>query len=123
MKQPTLIKVLDAWTITGPGIIAEFACQGNGLAQGNALKSHQSRRLWRLESRVKFSHVGNDHKSFPGETEKITWSAFGSSQDLESSRSRILEKESQGVFQYQLTPIDHKEKPMVDDWLEIVVES
>jgi hypothetical protein len=113
------IEILDSWNVTGQGIIVELKHQEKGLPQGARLISRQTGRQWTVKSRLFFNHTLDRQRKFSNESESFMHLAFNPIDNLEKSKTNILNKEEQGIYQYALGPIEHEDKPIVGDLLDV----
>lgn len=117
MTNPQTIQVIDSWDLTSRGIIAELKHQLDGLPTGSIIKSQTTDKEWRVKNRILFHHTLDKQKKFPNEITTYTHSSFGSVDNMLASEKKILEREKQNIFQYQLQPLEHNSKPVVGDTL------
>lgn len=95
----------------------ELKHQQNGLESGFVIKSQTTGKEWRVKSRILFSHTIDKQKKFTNESTLFWHSSFGSVEDMLSFSKNILDKEGQGIFQYQLESIGQHSKPVAGDIL------
>lgn len=114
------IEVIDSWSLSSQGIIAELKYQGNGLPKDTRLKSILTGQQWIVTSRVLFNHVLDEQKRFSSEVENIMSLSFSTVEKMEKSGRNILMKEELGIYQYKLDPEGHSEKPERGGQLEVI---
>lgn len=120
MTNPQTIQVVDSWNTTAFGVIAELQHAFKGLANGIIIKSTTVDKEWRVKKRVLFYHTLDRQKKFAIEATTNIHSSFDSIEKKFQSTKKILDKEAQNVFQYQLHPVGHSSKPDVGDILILV---
>ncbi|HEY4787989.1 MAG TPA: hypothetical protein VIH57_18170 [Bacteroidales bacterium] len=113
------IEVINSWIIQGQGIIAELKYLGAGLEKGTRLISDQSDNEWIVKGRLIFDHIADNQKKFHNETEISMHFDFNPKENEDASGKRLLENESQGIYQYLIEPNDHNEKPKQFEMLKI----
>jgi hypothetical protein len=117
MTNPQAIEVIDSWDLTSRGIIADLQHQLDGLPTGSIIKSQTTDKEWRVNNRILFHHTLDRQKKFPNEITTYTHSSFGSVDNMLASEKKILEREKQNIFQYQLQSVGHNSKPVIGDTL------
>lgn len=116
------IEIKNCWAINGHEMVAELKCDCKGLPKGIMLKSKQTDERWTIVSRLIFNHTGDKQKRFENETDSSMFLSFNSVEKLEDSKNEILKKEQEGIFQFRLDPVGHKNKPKAGDRLEIEIK-
>ncbi len=114
------VLVLNSFSLTGRGIIAEMQHLERGLPAGIELHSPKSGRRWRIKNRMLFNHTYPDHQLFPAEETSCSHFSFRSLQAMMQSKASILEKESQQIFWYAIEPVNHAEKPAEGEILILI---
>ena len=111
MKSGKTIRVIDSWSITGFGIIAEVENIYDGLPKGTVLKSQETKLTWTVESRIIETLATDSLTRFSNETEIPIHLNFKTVSNLEKAKETITERNQNRIFQYQLKPNEHNEKP------------
>jgi hypothetical protein len=113
------IEVIESWIIKGTGIITELKNIDKGLPNGTCLISLQTGYKWIVKGRLIFYHIAETQKRFPGECEVPMHFIFSKNENMEKSKKALLDKENAGIYQYLIEPVQHSEKPMHLEKLEI----
>lgn len=121
MTTPQIIEVIDSWNLTSRGIIADLRHRLEGLSTGSVIKSQTTGKEWRVNNRILFHHILDKQRKFPNEITTYTHSSFGSVDNMLASEKKILEREKQNIFQYQLKAVGHNSKPVVGDTLLSII--
>ena len=111
--------VVKSFNITGRGIIVEIQHKRQGLPPGTELQSQTKGQIWRVKYRLFFNHTLDEHRLFGNEETSYSHFSFRSLESRHRSRTDILSKEAEGIYQYSLEPEGHKEKPEEGEKLKI----
>ena len=111
MKNDSEILILQSFAITGRGIVVEIQHNRQGLPPGTKMQSQINGRIWKIKHRLLFNHTYEDHRLFDNEATVYSHFAFSSLENREKSRTDILNKEAEGIYQYCLEAEGHSEKP------------
>lgn len=117
MTTPQIIEVIDSWDLTSRGIIADLRHQLEGLPPGSIIKSQTTGKEWRVNNRILFHHTLYKQRKFPNEITTYIRLSFASVDNMLASEKKILEREKQNIFQYQLQAVGHNSKPIVREVL------
>ena len=100
-------------------IIVELENSHNGLPTGTILFSKNSERQWFVENRIIESIASEEIKRFPFEREKIIHLNIIPTSNRNKVISSLIEKNKNNIFQYQIRPINHEEKPELNEILSV----
>ncbi|MEO0898028.1 MAG: hypothetical protein AAFY71_16585 [Bacteroidota bacterium] len=114
-----ILIVHDSWNMSY-GILANLRKEDVPLMPGQVLESRETQLRWVVVSRIMFMHAYAEQKRFWGEHESLTHFSFRSFDVREASKLDILQKESDGIFQYKLQALNHEDKPEVGDELMLL---
>lgn len=113
------VRVIDSWKLSVRNeILADIEHSLNGLSPETILRSDSTGLAWKVVSRIIFQQVENQ-KRFNIETEHHQHFVFRPIENLEKFRKDIHRKESSGIYQYSIQPIDHDKKPADGDTLSV----
>lgn len=112
------LEVTDAFDITHRGIIVFFKQVENGLPADTVLVSASRDLKWCVKNRLLWVHSARDSKRFSNEKELLGRASFGHDDGWEERYSASIEA-APNTFVYQLEPINHNNKPLKGEILEI----
>lgn len=112
--------IIDAWDTSTVGIIAELENQFGGLAYGSVLKSLRSGYSWTVYKRIIPGFVADEVTRYENEAESLMHFRFSSVLAAESAKQQWLAKDNKHIFQYQLEPNGHREKPEAGEILKLL---
>lgn len=115
-----MIKVLNSWKHQKNLIITEIEYSGEGLFKGTQLVSKISTNMWIVNSRLIFNHTMDNQKRFKGETESYLSLKFVDEDARIKSYQAIIDNESNQIYQYLIEPVNHVDKPEVNE--ELIIE-
>lgn len=121
MSTHSAIEIIECWSVTAIGVIAELKHQLAGLKSGTLLRSASTGEVWRIKTRLLFGHTYDDQKKFPEEIITYCHMSFESIEKRQVSARNILDKEEQHIYQYQLETYGHQSRLQAGDML--IVES
>lgn len=119
MKEQTC-KVIQAWSVSNIGMIAELESHFRGLAYGSILKSLTSGYSWTIHQRVIPGFIVDEVTRFENETESLAHLRFSSVEARETAKQQLLQKDKNCIFQYKLEPNGHREKPKTGEILKLL---
>jgi hypothetical protein len=90
-----------------------------GLTKNTTLISENSGKNWIVKVRVLFDHAVHEQRLFETESADYMLMKFNSLEKRQASIDAIKERESSNIYQYQVQPIDHDEKPKQGEKLNI----
>ncbi len=110
----------NSFKITGRGIVLELKHSEEGLSDGTKLVSEKSDKVWKVKARILFDHAVHEQKLFENEVTEYMLMTFKSAKLKQESIHQIKERESQKIYQYFISPINHEVKPEHAERLEII---
>ncbi len=105
------------FNIANKGFIVELQHDLNGLARGTILVSQMVNSRWEIKARILFDHALNVHRKFTNENYEFVRLRFKDPQSEGVSISKIIQKESLGIYEYLIIPLGNNN---VLDALEIL---
>jgi len=115
----SIVIAYESWNLSSQEqILVDLKHSLNGLKKGTTLKSKSRNLIWKVNSRTIF--VQAQQKRFEGETEFTQHFSFRSSDDISKFMKMIAVKEAQEIYQYGIIPIEHDNKPLYGEELEII---
>ena len=119
MTEDHKIRIFDSWKIKRGGIFAEIIHSENGLFPGTILACRQSGLKWEIKYRVLFFQAYGEHRKFQNEQAVVSRKSGIQTTEYEDLVSAIINKESKNIFQYNLHPVGHDQKPEKGEVLEM----
>ena len=115
--------VTDSFLLTGRGMIVFLQNVENGLPEGTNLTSKSRNLTWKIILRQLWLHTIKEEKRFSNERETIAHASLNLSAypNEEDPIKVIVDKHLSYGKEYLIEPIGHKEKPQVNEVLEIKV--
>ena len=109
----------NSFTIKGRGIILELKHFESGLTSGSILNSKKRGLKWVIKVRILYYHTVEHQLVFENEKSDYMLLRFNSVKSKEASINQIKEKEGQNIFTYLISPVNHEEKPIEGESLEL----
>lgn len=119
MKRSDTIEIIESFLLTNRGVIVDIRHELDGIPAGSIIRSFSSGDEWAVKHRILFSHVHEKQRKFPNEAVAYTHLEFKNFEAMESSAKRILDQETQNIFEYFLETNESNTKPVKGDKLVI----
>ncbi|MBO9701538.1 MAG: hypothetical protein J7604_15120 [Sporocytophaga sp.] len=98
-------KVHSFFNIANKGFIVELQHNLSGLTRGTILVSQMVNSKWEIKARILFDHALNVHKKFTNENYEFVRLRFKDPQSEGASITKIIQKESLGIYEYLIIPL------------------
>lgn len=119
-SKPEILQVIDSFQISNLGNIV-FIKNDNqilGLKNGTVLKSKHSNKSWFVKNRIiEFPSI---ETAFENETIINSFLNFSNIENRIIAEKNATERNNNNIFQYQIEPIFHNNKPEKNEILEII---
>lgn len=115
------VTIIDAWKLNYRNeVLLDIQHSLDGLMPGTILKSKESGNSWKVLGRMIFIQADNQ-KRFNGEKEFFQRFTFKDPliENYEHFQKNIADKESKGIHQYSVEPVEHGNKPKMGEILEV----